>query len=62
MVKKLQSTGLNAALVLLGWISFVSAFFVEGLFANLVLQTVARVLPSPREQSFSALLRHHSHR
>lgn len=52
MVKRLQTHGIfDTALVVLGWISFVTAFFVEGFLANLVLQTVARVLPSPREPS-----------
>jgi hypothetical protein len=45
----------NVVLVLVGWISFVSAFLVEGLLANLVLQTVARVLPSTRDPRFSCV-------
>lgn len=49
MSKNLSTTGNSTVLVLIGWISFMSAFFAEGLLANLVLQTVARVLPSARD-------------
>jgi len=45
MDEKLQNTGIDTALVLIGWISFATSFFVEGALTMLVLQAVARVLP-----------------
>jgi hypothetical protein len=46
MVKTVCSNaGFNTALVVLGWILFISSFFINEPLPFFLLQTVARVLP-----------------
>jgi len=40
-----SNAGLKTALVVLGWLSFIISFFVNGLFLTLAFQAIARVLP-----------------
>lgn len=46
MAKKLRKTGINTALVLVGWVAFLLGFLSWDPIVNVALQTVARVLPS----------------
>lgn len=46
MVKTVcKNTGFKTALVVLGWISFILSFFVNGPLSVLTLNAIARVLP-----------------
>lgn len=46
MVKTvLGNAGFKTALVVIGWLAFISSFFTDGTTSLIALQAIARVLP-----------------